>query len=68
MNYFIQQFTDVADANQWNPAATLLHLREAPKDGARECGKANIVASVFAAVQAWFGLSVREARTKLTSL
>ena len=68
VNYFIQQFTDVADANQWNPAATLLHLREALKDGARECGKANTIAGIFAALQARFGLSVREARAKLTSL
>ena len=29
VNYFIQQFTDVADANQWNLAATLFHLWEA---------------------------------------
>ena len=68
VNYFIQQFTDVADANQWNAAAALLHLREALKDGARECGKANTIAGIFAALQARFGLSIREARAKLTSL
>ena len=29
VNYFIQQFIDVADANGWQPAAAVLHLREA---------------------------------------
>ena len=31
IEYFIQQFTDVSDANGWGAAAELLHLREALK-------------------------------------
>ena len=35
---FIQQFQDVAMANEWSKMATLLHIRTHMKDDARECG------------------------------
>ena len=57
VNYFVQQFTEVADANGWNPAAALIHSREALKDTARDCGKAHTVAGLFTALQARFGIS-----------
>jgi hypothetical protein len=65
---FISQFGEVADANQWEPAATLLHLREALKEGARDCGRAQRLTGIFTALRARFGLSPREARSKLNSL
>jgi len=66
--YFIQQFRDVMDANKWNPTAALLHLRQSLKGSAQECGKANTIEAVFNVLKSRFGMTVREARTKLTSL
>ena len=40
---FITQFSEVATANQWNPMATLLHLREALQEGAKEYGRPGTV-------------------------
>ena len=65
---FIQQFNDVAEANQWIPAAALLHLRGALEDEARDCGAAADIAGVLAALRARFGLTPREARAKLSRL
>jgi hypothetical protein len=66
--YFLRQFTDVMQANEWNPAATLLHIREALKGTAQACGNADTIEGVYNALQARFGLSVREARSKLSTL
>ena len=68
VNYFIQQFIDVADANGWQPAAAVLHLREALRQEARDCGKANDVAGIFELLRSRFGLTNREARARITSL
>jgi hypothetical protein len=65
---FINQFEEVTDANEWEPAAAFLHLREALKEGARDCGRAQNLAGVFNALRARYGLSPREARTQLTRL
>ena len=65
---FIQHFTEVAQANDWNPMATLLHLREVLKEGARECGRPDQVADIFALLRSRYGLTAREARSKLSSL
>lgn len=65
---FISQFVDVADANQWLPAHTLLHLRESLKGETRDCGKAGTVAGIFNALRSRYGLSIREARSQLTAL
>ena len=65
---FIQQFSEVAAANQWNPVATLLHLREALEDGAKECGRPATVEAAFAALRSRYGLTTREARSKLSHL
>jgi hypothetical protein len=66
--YFLRQFTDVTQANEWNPATTLLHIREALKGTAQACGNAETLEGVRNALQARFGLSVREARSKLSTL
>ena len=68
VEYFIQQFMEVADANAWTPVATRLHLQEALKEGARECGRAGTIPGILAAIRARHGLSAREARAQLASL
>jgi hypothetical protein len=65
---FIIQFEEVAEANRWGDAAALLHLREALKEGARDCGRAQSLMGTFTALRARYGLSPREARSKLNSL
>ena len=68
IEYFIRQFEDVAQANEWNPAATLLHLRSKLKDTAQDCGQAQTVDAVYTALRSRFGISVREARSQLNNL
>ena len=68
VEYFITQFSEVADANDWSLAAGLLHLREALKEGSKDCGRASSINSVFSALRARYGLSPREARAKLSAL
>ena len=65
---FIQQFIDVTEANEWTPAAAILHIRGCLEEEARECGAAGDLQGVFAALRARFGLTPREARTKLSRL
>ena len=65
---FIQQFTDVADANEWTPGAALLHLRNRLKEEARECGQGQDVSEVFNSLRARFGMTGKEARTRLANL
>ena len=68
VEYYIRQFRDVAEANQWAEAAQLLYLRESLKDGARDCGKAQTVNGVFDTLRVRYGLTPREARARLTAL
>ena len=68
VEYYIQQFTDVAAANQWTEPAQLLYVRESLREGARDCGKAPTVAGVFTNLRARYGLTPREARARLASL
>ena len=65
---FIQQFNEVAAANEWNAVSTLLHLRESLQEGAREYGRAATVEAVLAALRSRYGLSQREARHRLNGL
>ena len=65
---FIQQFMDVMEANQWTQAAAVLHIRGCLEEEARECGAAGDLQGVFAALRARFGLTPREARTRLSRL
>lgn len=68
LNYFWKRFQEVALANEWGREATILHLRASLKDSAQECGKGDTIEEIKAALQARFGLSVREARAKLSAL
>ena len=68
VEYFISRFEEISDANRWEDAAALLHLREALKKNAEGCGRAPSVLAVYAALRARFGLSPREARSRLSTL
>ena len=65
---FIQQFVDIMGANEWTPAASVLHLRGCLEEEARECGSAGDIQGIFAALRARFGLTPREARARLSRL
>ena len=63
---FIRQFMDVAEANNWDERTTVLHLRRALKEEARDCGGTlETIAEIFTALRARFGISAREARVRL---
>jgi hypothetical protein len=65
---FIQQFTDVEAANQWNNAATLLHLRSCLQDDAVDCGIGQNTDEIYGNLRARFGLTARQARDRLSLL
>ena len=65
---FIQQFEEISEANDWNNAASRLHLKEALTEGARNCSRPFTTDGVIAALRARFGLTTREARAKLATL
>lgn len=65
---FINRFMEVAQANQWPDPATLLHLKECIQDEANVCARYTSIDSVIAALRSRYGMTIREARTKLTSL
>ena len=65
---FIQQFNEVAQANEWNNAAALLFLKEALIEKAQECRRPRDVEGVLAALRGCFGISPREARSRLAQL
>ena len=68
VEYFISRFEDISDANGWRDSTALLHFREALKENAEGCGRAPSVLAVYAALRARFGLSPREARSRLSTL
>ena len=65
---FIQHFQEVAEANEWFTTAALLYIRTHLQDDARSCGNHSTLEEVFKALRSKFGLSVREARTRLTNM
>ena len=65
---FIQHFTEVAMANRWTEMATLLHLREALQGGAKEYGRSPTIEAIFTALRGRYGVSIREARSRLSGL
>ena len=68
VEFFVTQFGEVAEANEWTAIASLLHLREALKEGAKDCGRAGNLAGVFTALRARYGLTPREARARISTL
>ena len=67
IEYFISRFEEITGADEWGPAA-LLHLRDSLKESAKDCGRAANVQAIYAALRARFGLSPREARSRLSNL
>ena len=65
---FIMQFTDVAEVNQWPQVSALLHLRRGLKGEAANCGKYETIHRIMAALRARYGITPRQARSKLTNL
>ena len=68
VDYFITQFETVQAANEWSRAATFLHLRESLKDGAQDCGRPDSIEGILSALKARYGVSPREASTRLTTI
>ena len=64
---FIQQFRDVVGANRWPDGAALLHLRQALEGDAKDCSRPTELEGVFNNLRARFGLTPREARTRLSN-
>ena len=54
--------------NEWSKMATLLHICMHLKDDACECGSYATLEEVLEALRSKYGLTIREARTRLTSL
>lgn len=68
VNQFIRHFIDVADASQWDEGITMLHLREALREQARDCGRADNVAGITQALRMRFGMSTAEASSRLATV
>ena len=65
VEYFLDQFHEVAEAKGWNDTGTLIHLRGSLKDDARECGRSPTLQGVENRLRSRFGMAPREARAKL---
>ena len=61
----IQQYQEVAAANDWSETAALLHIRTHLRDYANECGNYSTLEEVFRALRSKYGISRWEARTQL---
>ena len=62
---FIQQYKEVAAANDWSKTTALLHIRTYLQDEANECGNYSTLAKAFRALCSMYVISRREARTGL---
>ena len=65
---FTYQFQEMAAANEWSNAATLLHIHKNLTDGARDCGRYPTSDKVLETLFFKYELTVREARTCLSNL
>ena len=65
VEYLLDQFHEVAKANGWNNAGTLIHLQESLMEDARECGRSPTLQGVEDGLRSRFGMTPREARAKL---
>lgn len=68
VNYFISQFADIAEANEWNDTACPLHLRESFKGKTNGCGQEDSMELIFGRLRSQFGMSTREATLPFTNL
>lgn len=68
VDYFIQRFQQIAEANRWRGRDIQLHLRQALDGKAKDCRQAEGVAEIFAALRVRFGQTVKQATSRLTTL
>jgi hypothetical protein len=68
VEYFLQQFDDCREANGWNNAASVLHLRKCLEKNALECGRGANVDEISENLRARFSLSMRQARDRLNNI
>jgi hypothetical protein len=68
VEYFLEQFATVSEANGWSERVQLLHLRESLKGNARDCGKGRTLGDVFQHLRTRYSLTPKEARLKLSGL
>ena len=68
MKNFIQKLQEVAIENDWSKMATLLHIRMHLKHNAREREIHATLKEVLESLCFKYELTIREARTHLTSL
>ena len=68
LELFEQHFLEVMRTCNWEGRVAVLKLRESLCSKAQECGRANDIDDIFAALQARFGMTEKEARDKLRYL
>ena len=65
---FIQQFNDITNANGWDNASSLLHLRTSLEQSAADCGRGMTIAEVQANLRARFGMTARQAKDRFANI
>jgi hypothetical protein len=68
VDYFIRQFAEVAEANEWAMPAAVIHLRASLTSRAADCGQAGTLDGIFTALRVRFGVTTREAKARLMSV
>lgn len=68
VDFFLQQFDQVAEASGWSEAISTLKIREVLTGKAQECGRGTDLQSIFNNLRLRFGITQREARSKLRGL
>lgn len=68
IEHSILHLEEVIEANEWRPTVVLLHLREALKKHAQDCGRAATIPAIFEALRARYGTPPRETMLKLETL
>lgn len=68
VEYFIQQFHQVAEICQWREEIGVLKIREVLIGKAQECGRGSSLEIILANLRVRFGTTQREARNKLRTL
>ena len=65
---FLEQFHDVATANEWTPMQSTLHIRSQLDGPARGCGRGRDTEEIAASLRSQFGTSARKAKDCLLHL
>lgn len=68
LEVFINQFRDVTTANRWTEQEAVIHLRSSLEGEATDCSDGTNVEEIIDHLRTRFGLTARQARSKLGSL